>query len=137
MMDSTLLIFACVALGAVAVLCVTLAIVALQAGKNLGRLTTTMEAVGNDVSEIKSQAIPLIEKATTVMQRTDVAMTKLDGSLDNLENGARALRGIAEDTRKLEQEVLRRVQPALEDITSLVSGAVKGLSTFIRNVMDR
>ena len=136
-MDSTLLIFACVALGAVAVLCITLAVVAVQAGKNMQRLTSTMEAVGRDVSEIKTETIPLIARTSDVMERADHALIKLDSSLDNLRSGSQAIRGIAEDTRNLEQEVVRRVQPAIDDLTGLFSGAVRGFAAFVKNLMEK
>jgi len=136
-MDPTLLIFACIALGAVAVLCVTLAFVAVRAGKNLQQMVGTIDSMAKDVSEIKDESIPLIVQATEVLQQTDAALAKLDRSLDNIEGGSQAFLGIAQDTRNLEREVVRRLQPAIEDMTSLATAGVKGVTTFLRNLLDR
>lgn len=136
-MDSTLIIFSAVALSAFTILCVTLAIVALRASKSLDRITTTLEDVGSDVSEMKEQALPMIDEATVVLQRTDVTLNKLDGAIDQLAAGTTALRGIADDARALERHVVDRLRPSIDDITSMVSGSVRGVATFVRSLLER
>ena len=136
-MDSTLVIFGCIALGAVSVLCITAAAIVIKASKNLDRMTNTVERMGLDVAEMKSEMTPLIQRGVSVMEKTDSAVGKLDESLDQLTFGSKAVRGIAEDTRKLEQEMVERVRPALNDLTKLANSVVGGLTAFVRNLMDR
>ena len=136
-MDSTLVIFSAVALSAFTILCVSLAIVAFRAAKNLDRITITLADMGTDVSEIKQQALPLIDEATVVLQRADGTLEKLDGVADQLTAGSSAIRGIADDARALEQHVVGRLRPSIDDLTDLVSGSVKGVTTFVRSLLDR
>ena len=136
-MDNTLIIFGSVALAALAVLCVTAAIMLVKAVKNLDRMTVTVESMGNDVNEIKSEVTPLLQRTTAVMEKADSAVNKIDESLDQLTFGTKAVRGIAEDTRKLEQELVERVRPALNDLTGLANSVVSGLTAFVRSIMDR
>jgi len=136
-MDSTLVIFGSIALGACAVLCVTLAIVAVRASKNLDRITTTLEQMGNDVSEIREQAVPLIDESRLVMRRTDATLVKLDGAMDQLAAGTSAIRGIADDARALEQDVINQLRPSIDDLTGLVRGSVRGVTSFVRSLLER
>ena len=129
-MDPTLLIFACIALGAAATFFVVVAIVAVKAGRDLDRITSVVESTRNDVAELKKAAIPVIEKAGTVLDR-------METDLQQLSKGAASIAGIAEDVRQLEQSLLARVRPSLEDLASLVSGLAKGVTTFARNLLDR
>ena len=136
-MDSTLIIFGSIALAACAVLCVTLAIVALRASKNLDRITSTLEQMGNDVTEIREQTVPLLDESRLVMRRTDATLQKLDGAVDQLAAGTSAIRGIADDARALEQDVVNQLRPTIEDLTGMVRGSVKGVASFIRSLLER
>ena len=66
-MDTTLLIFACSALGAAAVLCVVVAIVAFGAGKTLDRVTVVVETRQKDGHDLKVSAMTLIAQAGDFM----------------------------------------------------------------------
>ncbi|MCX6139964.1 MAG: hypothetical protein NTX15_03910 [Candidatus Kapabacteria bacterium] len=136
-MDTTLLIFACLALGAAAVLFAVIAIVAVNAGKNLNRVTAVVELMQKDVHELRVSSTPVFEKAGRVLDQTERSIVKLESDLSKLSNGAQSLAGIAEDIRMLEQSLLARVRPSLEDLASLVSGVAKGVTTFARKLTDR
>ncbi len=136
-MDPTLLLFACIALGAAAVFFVVLAIVAMKAGRDLDRMTTVVEAMRADVGELKAATLPVITKAGEVLDETKDVLVRTENDLAKLSNGAAHLAGIAEDLRQLEQKLVARVQPSLEELASLVSGVAKGVTTFARKVLDR
>ncbi|MBK6292583.1 MAG: hypothetical protein IPH85_07660 [Ignavibacteria bacterium] len=136
-MDTTLLIFACSALGAAAVLCVVVAIVAFRAGKNLDRVTVVVEAMQKDVHDLKVSAMPIIEKAGVFLDQGHQTFQVLESDLAKLSKGAQNLSGIAEDLRILEQSVVARIRPGLEDAASLISGITRGITTFAKKLTDR
>lgn len=136
-MDQTLIIFGSVALGAVAVLCVTLAIVALRVGKNLERITVTMETMGNDVTQLRERAVPLIDEATTVMKRADDTLERIDNGIAQLSKGTEAFAAIVSDVRDLERDVVATVRGPLEDVASLLGGTVSKVTSFIKSFLDR
>jgi uncharacterized protein YoxC len=136
-MDQTLIIFGSIAMASVAILCVTLAIVAVRAGKNLERITATMETMGTDVSQLRERAIPLIEEATVVMQRADDTLERIDNGIAQLSKGTEAFAAIVSDVRDLERDVLATVRGPLEDVASLLGGTVSKVTGFIKNFLDR
>lgn len=136
-MDATLLIFACLALGAATVLFIVVAIVAVNAGKNLNRVTAVVELMQKDVHELKVTATPVLEKAGKVLDQTERTIVTLENDLSKLSSGAQNIAGIAEDLRMLEQSLLARVRPSLEDLASLVSGVAKGVTAFAKKLTDR
>ncbi len=136
-MDTTLLIFACSALGAAAVLCVVVAMVAFRAVKNLDRVTVVVEAMQKDIHDLKINAMPVIEKAGVFLDQGQQTLEVLESDLAKLSKGAQNLSGIAEDLRILEQSVVARIRPGLEDAASLISGITRGITAFAKKLTDR
>lgn len=136
-MDTTLLIFACSALGAAAVLCIVVAVVAFRAGKNLDRVTVVVEAMQKDVHHLTTNAMPILEKAGTFFTQGEQALEVLKSDLANLSKGTQNIAGIAEDLRLLEQNLVARIRPGLEDAASLVSGITRGIKTFAKKLTER
>lgn len=136
-MDTTLVVFGSIALSAATVLCITLSIVAIRAVREVARMTATLEEVGRHVREIKDRSVPLIEHATTVMQKTDRALDRVDGALQNVTAGTDSFRGIASDVRDMEQHILNRLRPSVDDATMMISGIVRGVTAIVRSFMKR
>ena len=136
-MDSTLTIFASVALAAAAVLFIVLAISAWQAVKNLNRMTETLEAVGSDVQDLKTKVVPVIEEAGGVLESTNHALAKIDTSLDQVNKGTQVFQQMAEDVRGLEQSLLEQVKPPLDNLGSVAASAVNGVSNLIKSLLNR
>lgn len=136
-MDTTLLIFACSALGAAAVLCIVVAVVALRAGKNLDRVTVVVESMQKDVHDLRVSVTPIIEKAAVFFDQGQRTLEILETDLAKLSKGAQNLSGIAEDLRILEQSLVARIRPGLEDAASLFSGITRGISTFAKKLTER
>ena len=136
-MDQTLIIFSSIALGSVAALCITLVVVAIRAGKNLDRITTTLENVGSDVAQLRAQALPLIEEATAVMHRADATIARVDEGLAQINRGTEVYASIANDVRDLERDLVSKVKPSLEDFASLFSGTLRSVTGFVRGLLDR
>ena len=136
-MDSTLIIFSAVALSAFTILCVTLAFVAVRASRSLEAITSTLNGVGTDIAEMKEQALPMIEEATSVLQRADSALLKIDSAVEHLSAGTSAIRGIADDARSLEREVVDSLRPSINEITNFVTGSLKGVTAFLKSLLQR
>ncbi len=136
-MDPVLLVFLCAALVSLAVLCWILAVVAMRASRELQRIAGVTEGIHKNLDELKSAAIPVIERAGTVLEETSSVLQRVETDLDHLSRGASSFAQIAEDIRVLEQGLMARIRPSLEDAASLVSGVVKGVTTFARKLTDR
>ena len=136
-MDTTLLIFICIALASATILFVVCAQLAMKAGKNLDRMTVVVELIQRDVHELKVSAKTVIEKAGLVLDLTQQTLSRLESDLEVLSSGAKSIAGIAEDVRLLEQNLLARVKPSLEDLASIVSGVARGVTTFARKLTAR
>ena len=136
-MDTTLLIFICIALGAVTILFVVCAQLAMKTGKNLDRMTVVVELIQRDVHELKASAKPVLEKAGLVLDQAQQTLGRLDDDLASLSSGVKDIAGIAQDVRAFEQSLLARVKPSLDDLASIVSGVARGVTTFARKLTAR
>jgi len=134
-MDQTLLIFLCIALGAATVLFVVLAMVALRVGKDIDRITIVAEEIKRDVNDFTVKSRPMIEKAGLVLDQTRETVHRLNVDLEKLSVGIDNITGITHDIRLLEQNLLARVKPSLEDLASLVSGVARGVTVFARKLI--
>ena len=124
-------------LAAASVLCVVLAVAAIRAVNNMDRMTDALESVGRDVEDLKKQVEPVINEAGKVLQRTDDALKKIDTSLGQVNKGTQVFQQMAEDVRELEQDLVDRVRPPLQDLGSVAAGAIKGFTGLIKSLLDR
>ncbi len=134
-MDNILVLFVCIALSAITILCIVLAIAALRAVKNVAAMTSTMERVGADVGELKSQLIPLIEQATVVITRSEKTLEALESNLQHVSKGTATFERIAGDLHKLEQDLVSRVRIPLTDLSNTIGSALASVSGFVRNLL--
>ena len=135
-MDATLLALLYVALGAITVLAIVAAIVLVRAGSNIERMTDVVEAMQRDVHQVKEQTIPVLVKTSEALDRANSSLRKLEEQVDTLSGGVRNIAGIADDVRELEQSLVARVRPALEDLASLVTGVARGVTAFARKLTN-
>ena len=133
-MDATLLLFLYVALGAITILAVVAAVVLIKASANIERMTETVESMQRDVHQVKEQAIPVLAKTSEALDRANSSLRKLEEQVDTLGGGVRNIAAIADDVRELEQSLIARVRPALEDLASLVTGVARGVTAFSRKL---
>jgi ABC-type transporter Mla subunit MlaD len=136
-MDSTLLIFSCLALASGAILCIVLAGVAIRALKEVGKLTATIEQLGADVRDIKAEVIPVLNETATMIRKTDQTLDHLDENLQRISRGTQTLENVAADVRAFEQDLLKKVQGPVDDMVTVLSGTVRGLATLVKKVLDR
>lgn len=136
-MDSTLVVFACVALGAVAGLCLVGISAVIKAGRNLDRITGVVETMQRDVSELKTHTIPVLLKTGFVLDQTHETIASVRADLGKLSKAADSVSGIAQDVRSFEQDIIARIRPSVEDLTSISSGVIRGVTAFIRHLTKR
>lgn len=133
-MDPTLLALLYVALGAITVLAVVATVVLIRTGSNVSRMTDVVEDMQRDVRQVKEQTIPVLIKSSEALDRANSSLKKLEMQVDTLGGGIRNIAGIADDVRELEQSLVARVRPALEDLASIVTGVARGVTAFARKV---
>jgi uncharacterized protein YoxC len=73
-------------------------------------------------------------KTSEALDRANSSLRKLEEQVDTLSGGVRNIAGIANDVRELEQSLVARVRPALEDLASLVTGVARGVTAFARKI---
>ncbi len=133
-MDPTLLALLYVALGAITALAVVATVVLIRTGSNVSRMTDVVEDMQRDVRQVKEQTIPVLIKSSEALDRANSSLKKLEMQVDTLGGGIRNIAGIADDVRELEQSLVARVRPALEDLASIVTGVARGVTAFARKV---
>ncbi len=133
-MDNTLVIFGSIALAAAAALFVILSIVALRAMKDITRMTSTLERVGLDISEIKTSVLPLISETTQMVRKTEQTIEQIDNSLQRISRGTQAFEKLATDIQSFEQELVGKIRVPVEDLLAAVSGGIKGLSSMLKRM---
>ena len=133
-MDATLLVFLYIALGACTILMIVAAVVLVRAGSDVERITKTVESMQRDVHQMKEQALPVLAKTSEALDRANTSLRKLEEQVNTLGGGVRNIAAIADDVRELEQSLIARVRPALEDLASLVTGVARGVTAFARKL---
>lgn len=133
-MDATLLVFLYIALGACTILMIVAAVVLIRAGSDVERITKTVESMQRDVHQMKEQALPVLAKTSEALDRANTSLRKLEEQVNTLGGGVRNIAAIADDVRELEQSLIARVRPALEDLASLVTGVARGVTAFARKL---
>ncbi|GBD06414.1 hypothetical protein HRbin21_00206 [bacterium HR21] len=107
----------------------------------LRRLLNTAEHGLNDilrfVAELRRSLIPAIETWTTAAQQLEKTLRDLEPGLNSFHHVAAVLRTTAERFQSLEERIYRRLAPPLEEITVLVSGILKAVTTFVRFLTNR
>lgn len=132
-----LIVLSCVALVAFAALCITLIVFALQAKKSMESITNNVQRIQGDVAELKTSAIPVLYETTEVLRTTRTAIIRIEEGAEALSKGAKTFAGIAEDIRAVEMKVLDKVQVPLNDVLNLTTGVVKGVTTFVRTLLNK
>ena len=135
-MDATLLVFLYIALGACTILMIVAAVVLIRAGSDVERITKTVESMQRDVHQMKEQALPVLAKTSEALDRANTSLRKLEEHVTTLGGGVRNIAAIADDVRELEQSLIARVRPALEDLASLVTGVARGVTAFARKLTN-
>ena len=135
-MDATLLVFLYIALGACTILMIVAAVVLIRAGSDVERITKTVESMQRDVHQMKEQALPVLAKTSEALDRANTSLRKLEEHVNTLGGGVRNIAAIADDVRELEQSLIARVRPALEDLASLVTGVARGVTAFARKLTN-
>lgn len=136
-MDTSLVIFGCIALAALTVLCIAGAVTLLYARKQLDRVIDTVEKAAGDMSDLKRQLEPVIQQSEVVLGQLHSTLENADSQLDKLGRGADTFASIADDVKVLETNLMAKVRGPLEDVASLVAGVARGASVFARKLVEK
>lgn len=135
-MDNTLVVFACIALGAAAVLFAVIAVAAVRSINEVRRISQSIAQVGADVTELKAHMVPLLHEATNVLRKSEHTLDKLDSNIESMGRGVKAFEQIATDVRSLEQDLLLQVREPLADVADVVSGTISKVTGFIKSALN-
>jgi len=136
-MDPVLLIFSVIALLAFSVLCVVATMWILDLRKQVTRTIVVLDAAGRDITDIKHKLLPVLDEAKTMLTHAANTFEQADIELEKIGRGADTFIAIAEDVRRFEQHIVDKVQGPIDDVTSVLNGVMKGVSTFARQLLKR
>lgn len=135
-MDPVLLIFGCIALGAVTILCIAATVVLLRTRTHVERVVVSVESMQTDVAQLQQQLEPVLERTAIVLSDVQRIVENADKKLDQLSGGIETFASIAKDVKELESMVVGKMRGPLEDIMGLVAGTVRGVSAFTKKIVS-
>jgi len=135
-MDPVLLIFGCIALGAVTILCIAATVVLLRTRTHVERVVVSVESMQTDVAQLQQQLEPVLERTAIVLSDVQRIVENADKKLDQLSGGIETFASIAKDVKELESMVVGKMRGPLEDILGLVAGTVRGVSAFTKKIVS-
>jgi uncharacterized protein YoxC len=135
-MDPVLLIFGCIALGAVTILCIAATVVLLRTRTHVERVVVGVESMQTDVAQLQQQLEPVLERTAIVLSDVQRIVENADKKLDQLSGGIETFASIAKDVKELESMVVGKMRGPLEDILGLVAGTVRGVSAFTKKIVS-
>jgi uncharacterized protein YoxC len=136
-MDPILIIFLCVALAAVAIMCIAATVTLLNARRSLDRMVVTVERTATDMHEIKTRLTPVLIRSEELLEQMHHTLQQADKQIEKISKGADAFASIAEDVRSFESGIMNRIRPSVDELTGMFAGAVKGVTTFIKTLSSR
>lgn len=135
-MDPVLLIFGCIALGAVTILCIAATVVLLRTRTHVERVVVSVESMQTDMAQLQQQLEPVLERTAIVLSDVQRIVENADKKLDQLSGGIETFASIAKDVKELESMVIGKMRGPLEDILGLVAGTVRGVSAFTKKIVS-
>jgi len=136
-MEPALLIILCITLLAITVAVFVAIWLMLNAKLQLERSVEAVTKMSNDVSQLRSELAPLLKQSQELIENLKATSTTANNQLSSMSKGIDALSGMATDVRQLEQRLLQRVGPPLEDAASILAGVSKGIGAFVRVLTKR
>jgi phage-related protein len=76
-------------------------------------------------------------RSEELLQQLHSTVQRADQQIDKISRGADAFASIAQDVKDFEVGIMNRIRPSVEDVVSLIAGATKGATTFIKTLMNR
>lgn len=137
-MDNTLIVVAGIlALLSFTVLCIVAVVVLLHTRRQVDRMVLTAERSAADLHELRMRATPVLVRSEELLEQLHTTVQNADRQLDKLSRGADTFASIAQDVKDFEVGIMNRIRPSVEDVVSLVAGATKGATTFIRTLISK
>ncbi|CAN5452356.1 hypothetical protein BH10BAC6_BH10BAC6_16240 [soil metagenome] len=135
-MDPVLLIFGCIALGAVTILCVAATVVLLRSRTHVERVVISVESMQGDIAQLQRQLKPVLEHTAIVLTDVQRIVESADKKLGQLGSGIDTFESIAKDMKDIESLVVRKMKGPLEDILGIVAGTVRGVTAFTKKIVN-
>jgi sensor domain CHASE-containing protein len=89
------------------------------------------------LAQLRRSLPAAVEAWTTTTQRLDKTLRELEPSLTATRSFVETLSAMAGHLRTVEERLYRRLIPPLEEVVSLLTGALKAISVFVRVVTNR
>lgn len=136
-MDNTLLIFACIALGAAAILFVVAAVVLWKVRAGVERSVTSIEALTTDVHEIRMQLEPVMAKAQTSLTELDLTLQAAREPLRTVNRSAEVALSMMNDVKRLETDVVDAVRQPLKNTLDVVGTVLSTVTQIGKGLAER
>lgn len=136
-MDIVLIVAACLALVAVAVLCFTAVSFLNSARGQVDRVVASVERAASDLHQLRVDMAPVLKQSETLLVQLKDTADQVDRELEKIGRGADAFARIADDIRGLEQLVVSRLRGPISDVTGVVAGITRGITAFVRKLGER
>ncbi len=99
------------------------------------QIRRTAREVEKTLETVRMQIVPLSHSVTALSQDAHGILQSLNRQVDKLEGGVTTVRESADRLREFEEDILRRLEGPLWELTALVSAVSKGVGTFVRMLL--
>lgn len=105
--------------------------------KLIKALAEKIEALSDDVVDLKSKAEPLIENTSNFLKTANRVATSIDNNMDTLTETVNTVKETVTKVTDLVDTVREKVQPPVLETLASYNGIVKGVKVFFDAIKDR
>lgn len=124
MTDTILPIFEIIALAALSVVCIYLVAF-------LIRLRSTMSVIAEDVKEVSSKAVPVLENLEVITERVKHVAESVDEQVDAVKDSINSMKAIADSIVSFERKVQERIEEPVIETVGTLAAVIKGVRMFV------
>lgn len=124
MTDTILPIFEIIALAALSVVCIYLVAF-------LIRLRSIMSVIAEDVKEVSSKAVPVLENLEVITERVKHVAESVDEQVDAVKDSINSMKAIADSIVSFERKVQERIEEPVIETVGTLAAVIKGVRMFV------
>jgi uncharacterized protein YoxC len=121
----------------VAVIALCMVVIMVAAAAALWRVRRAATKAEELLEAIKLQIAPVIHDVTLISADVRKIVQRIEGASEKIEDSAHALLDAAQDVKDFETRLRERIEEPIVEITSFISGMLRGAQVFWKTLLRR